>query len=131
LYASSPMPKFAVRALSFNGASGVMPASWARGHRARDATAGCEPCDDCAGLRDAHTRVVFRGLSIGDVLRLTVGGSTRLLRRSLAVGDPGYAANQLGYVRLAIAHAIGWRAQRLKLAAGSPPRRHKPTLTAG
>ncbi|MBW2526494.1 MAG: excinuclease ABC subunit UvrA [Deltaproteobacteria bacterium] len=92
-------------------------------------------CEACGGLRfePATLDVRYRGLSVGDVLRLTAeealevfGAHARILRPLQTLCDLGVGYVQLGQGSPTLS---GGEAQRLKLAAEmTAGRAHKPTL---
>jgi excinuclease ABC subunit A len=93
------------------------------------------PCEACGGLRfePATLEVRYHGLSIGEVLRLTVEEATGVFATHRQVLAPLATLRDLGvgYVQLGQGSPTlsGGEAQRLKLAKElTAGRQHKPTL---
>jgi excinuclease ABC subunit A len=93
------------------------------------------PCADCSGQRfEPRTLSVrYRGLSVGDVLGLTVEDAVALFQNHPSVSGPlqTLAAMGAGYLTLGQgSHTLsGGEAQRLKLALElTASSRHEPTL---
>lgn len=93
------------------------------------------PCDACGGQRfePATLSVMYRGLSIGDVLRLTVSEAVQVFSGHAKVVGPLKTLVELGlgYVQLGQgSHTLsGGEAQRLKLAEElTATRMHRKTL---
>jgi len=92
-------------------------------------------CEACEGQRfePATLQIRYRGLSIGDVLRLTVQEATEIFAAHQKITRPLQVLRDLGvgYVQLGQgSHTLsGGEAQRLKLAVEmAAGRQHKPTL---
>ncbi len=92
-------------------------------------------CETCAGARfePATLEIRYRGLSIGDVLRLTIDEATEIFAAHHKIAAPLATLRDLGvgYVQLGQGSPTlsGGEAQRLKLAKElTASRQHKPTL---
>ena len=93
------------------------------------------PCGACHGLRfePSTLEVQYLGLSIGEVLRLTVNEAAEVFQNHSKIGPPLSTLRDLGvgYVQLGQPSPTlsGGEAQRLKLAKElTAGRGHKPTL---
>jgi excinuclease ABC subunit A len=93
------------------------------------------PCEDCGGARfDAPTlEVLYHGLTVGDVLRLSVDEAREVFHALPRVAAPLACLSDLGVGYLQLGQGSntlsGGEAQRLKLAAElTASSRHEPTL---
>ncbi len=129
LLASAPLSRerdYSAATFSFNTGDGRCPTCNGDGHQRvemqflSDVTI---PCPDCEGRRfiDDVVEVTYRGMSVADILRMTVSEASEFFEHRSDVARPlaSLAEVGLGYLRLGqpLSTLSGGEAQRLKLAS--------------